>query len=38
MLGRNSTSALLDGSLFGRDVTGPLYVGRSGALPGSDLA
>jgi hypothetical protein len=29
---------LLDGSRFGRDVTGPLYVGRSGTLPGQHAA
>jgi len=34
MLGRNSTSVLLDGALLGRDVTGPLYVGPTTALPG----
>jgi hypothetical protein len=38
MLGRNSTSTLLDGALLGRDVTRPLYVGRLAALSASDLA
>jgi hypothetical protein len=38
MLGRNSTSTLLDGALLGRDVTGPLYVGRLAALSGSEPA
>jgi hypothetical protein len=38
MLGRNSTSILRNGSLLGRDVTGPLYVEPSAALPGSDPA
>jgi hypothetical protein len=38
MLGRNSTSTLLDGALFGRDVTRPLYVGWLAALSGSDPA
>jgi hypothetical protein len=38
MLGRNSTSVLLDGALLGRDVTRPLYVGGTEALPGSHPA
>jgi hypothetical protein len=38
MLGRNSTSTLLDGALFGRDVTRPLYVGRFEALSASEPA
>jgi hypothetical protein len=38
MLGRNSTSTLLDGALFGREVTGPLYVGRFATLSASDAA
>jgi hypothetical protein len=36
MLGPDSTSTLLDGSRFGRDVTRPLYVGDFRPLPASE--
>jgi hypothetical protein len=38
MLGGSSTSTFLDGALFDRDVTGPLYVAPSAALSASEPA